>query len=56
MYLSDAAVAFALRLNVPLFFAATRVDGQRIVGELRRPRGETVDAVMEELLDFLKVV
>jgi hypothetical protein len=55
-YLSDAAVAFALRMNVPLFFAATRVDGRRIVAELRRARGETVDAVMEELLAFLKVV
>lgn len=52
--LSDAAIAFARRMDVPLFFAATRIVEGRIVGELRRASG-TVDEVMEDLQAFLTV-
>ena len=54
-YLSSAAVEFAQRLGVPVLFGATHMISGRPVATLHRPRGTTVDRVMEELLDFLKV-
>lgn len=55
LYLSDAAVAFAKKIDVPLFFASTRVHGGKVISELRRAHGLSVDQVMEELKDFLTV-
>ena len=55
IYLSEAAVAFARKLSVPLFFAATRVDGRRIISELRPATASNVDEVMAELKSFLTV-
>lgn len=54
-HLSSGAVEFAQRLGVPVFFAATRMSGGRPVAMLHRPRGTSVEDVMEELLDFLAV-
>jgi hypothetical protein len=54
-HLSSAAVEFAQRLGVPVFFAATRMIGGRPVAMLHRPRGTTIEQVMEELQAFLTV-
>jgi hypothetical protein len=54
-YLSSAAVEFAQRLGVPVFFAATRMIDGRPVAMLHRPRGATTDQVMEEMQDFLRL-
>ena len=54
-HLSSAAVEFAQRIGVPVFFAATRMIDGRPVATLHRPRGTAVERVMEEFQDFLKV-
>lgn len=55
LYLSERSIAFARRLGIPVYFAKTRIERGSLVARLQRTDAPTIDATMEEFLNFMTV-